>query len=90
MNSQYHIFDRTRELKRQQQKKDTDMEVVDSVCEAMCDVLPSRPEHVEHMETHVSEEEASAPAERYTDRSDPGQDDGRPNAAASKPCYSYR
>lgn len=71
------------------------MEVVDSVCEVTCDVLPSQPEHVEHMETHVSEEEAarmasSAPAEKSTDLSDPGHDDGRPNAAPSKPCYSYR
>lgn len=77
------------------------MEVVDSVCESegvcevMCDVLPKQPECGEHMETHVSEEEAahmaiSAPTEKYTDPSDPAHDDGRTNTAPPKPCYSYR
>lgn len=85
------------ETKRQQQQKDTAMEVADDVCQSeglcdvMCDVLSDKPEHEESMETHVSEEEPASTA-----NSAHAPEDAHLSGAAHSdantptPRYSYR
>lgn len=93
------FVNRTRQMKRQQQK-DTAMELVDDVCESegvgevMCDVLSNQLEQGESMETHVSEEEAarmakSASTEEHADLSEAAHSTGT-STEPLKPRYSYR
>lgn len=99
-------FDKTKKDKgaretKQQQQKDTTMEVVDDVCESegvcevMCDVASDQQEQGESMETHVSEEEASqmaksASAEEHADYSAAVHSTANTSADPQKPRYSYR
>ncbi|XP_062286782.1 zinc finger protein 511 [Scomber scombrus] len=103
-------FDQTKKDKgagdtKQQQERDTSMEVVDDVCESegvcevMCDVVSVQREQAESMETHVSEEEAAQMAKSASDEDAEHADysaavhstgTADTSAESLKPRYSYR
>ncbi|XP_030603502.1 zinc finger protein 511 isoform X2 [Archocentrus centrarchus] len=95
-------FDKTKKDRGQEtkgrQEKDTDMEVVDDVCESegvcevMCNSLSNKPEHGESMETHECEDDAIRSAATASTEDAPAAAQGTEDmsTAPQKLQYSYR